>query len=512
MNLKNINLIVTNWFSKPWYPLAISAYPVVALLSTNVGEVQNSAGLRSLVVSILFGVVLYALTWLFLRQAHKAALLTSLWLALFFSFGHIYISLDAKYPDASYISWLGAVWVLLFAAALFWVVRSKYTFVAAASTLNTIALALLVMAAGQIVLESEPQVVSALGADHAPVQDDLTLPQNPPDVYYIILDSYAREDFLRSVYGYDNSEFIAALQDRGFYVGACSQSNYVRTEISLASSLNMMYLPELDDEFNPESTARRTLWNSLKHSAVRHNFESMGYETVNFATGFAWNELEDADHFITPPPFTSGFTEFEGLFLRTTLAKYAQDWGWVDPDAVMGQNFRDRFNNVFDSMDELANMDGPQFSYIHLISPHPPFVFDAEGNPNYPPDFWNEQREYPYDNYQRGYLGQLTYLNTKVLDAVDTILAESETPPIIIFQGDHGPWMQPKDRRMWIFNAYYLPGHEGELYPTISPVNTFRLIFNAYFGGDYEMLEDVSYFSPVPNLYDFSEMPNNCGK
>jgi hypothetical protein len=493
MNLKNINLIVTNWFSKPWYPFAISAYPVVALLSTNIGQVQNSAGMRSLLVSVLFGGILYALVWMFLRQAHKAALLTSLWLVLFFSFGHLYIAIDEKYPDASYTSWLGIVWVVLLAAVLFWVVRSKFTFAAASSTFNTIALALLVMAVGQIMLESEPRGVNALGADNAPVKDDLTLPQTPPDVYYIILDSYAREDFLRTTYDYDNSEFIAALQDRGFYVGACSQSNYVRTEISLASSLNMM-------------------WNSLKHSAVRHNFEIMGYETVNFATGFAWNELEDADHFITPPPFTSGLTEFEGLFLRTTLAKYAQDWGWVDPDAVMGQSFRDRFNNVFDSMDEVANMPGPQFSYVHLISPHPPFVFDAEGNPNYPPDFWNEQREYPYDDYQRGYLGQLTYLNTKVLDAVDTILAESETPPIIILQGDHGAWMQPKDRRMWIFNAYYLPGHEDELYPTISPVNTFRLIFNAYFGGDYEMLEDISYFSPVPNLYDFSEMPNNCGK
>jgi hypothetical protein len=504
--------VSTGVFNIPWYPVAISAYPVLALLSANVGQIQLSAGIRSFVVSIVFGGLLYFLTWAFLRQVTKAALLTSLWLALFFSFGHIYIAIDEKYPDANYTLWLVIGWIVLFVAVLVWVLRSNSTFAGATSTVNTIALALLVMSVGQIMLEGEPRGVSALGADNAPIQNDLTLPQNPPDVYYIILDSYARDDFLQSVYGYDNTEFITALKDRGFYIGACSQSNYVRTEISLASSLNMMYLQELDDEFKPESTARRTLWNSLKHSAVRHNFEIMGYETINFATGFAWNELEDADHFITPPPFTSGLTEFEGLFLRTTLAKYAQDWGWVDPDAVMGQSFRDRFNNVFDSMDEVANMQGPQFSYIHLISPHPPFVFDAEGNPNYPPDFWNEQREYPYDDYQRGYVGQLTFLNKKMLDAVDTILAESETPPIIVIQGDHGAWMQPKDRRMWIFNAYYLPGHEDELYPTISPVNTFRLIFNAYFGGDYEMLEDVSYFSPVPNLYDFTEMPNNCGK
>ena len=53
---------------------------------------------------------------------------------------------------------------------------------------------------------------------------------------------------------------------------------------------------------------------------------------------------------------------------------------------------------------------------------------------------------------------------------------------------------------MWILNAYYLPGYDGDLYATISPVNSFRLVFNSYFGGEYDMLEDVSYYSPVPKL------------
>ena len=185
MNLKNINLIVTNWFSKPWYPLVIGAYPVLALLSANVGQIQNSAGARSLLASILFSGALYLLVWLFLRQAHKAAYLTSLWLVLFFSFGHIYIAIDEKHPDVSYTSWLGAVWIVLFAAALFWVVRSKSTFAGAASTFNTIAIALVIMAAGQIMLESEPQGVSALGADHAPIEDDLTVPQADQSIHTI---------------------------------------------------------------------------------------------------------------------------------------------------------------------------------------------------------------------------------------------------------------------------------------------------------------------------------------
>jgi hypothetical protein len=503
---------ISSFFNYPWYPMALSAYPALALLNANTGEIQTSAVFRPLLASVVFGGFLYFIVWLSLHSSkiHKAAFLTALWLTLFFTFGHAYIYIDGKYPESNYTLWLAVGWIVLFALALLWATRPKLTFVSSASTLNTIALALLVMSVGQIIFESEPRSAHALGADNAPVQSDLVAPANPPDVYYFILDSYGRQDMLQMVYDYDNSEFLDALKERGFFVGECSQSNYVRTEISLASSLNMMYLQELDDEFKPESTARRTLWNSLKHSAVRYNFESMGYKTVDFATGYAWNELEDADVFLVPPTFTSGLTDFEGLFLRTTFARYAQDFGWVDPDAVLGQSFRDRFNNIFDSMSKIANMPEATFAYVHVMSPHPPFVFDPAGNPTKPQDFWDEQRLYPYAMYTKGYTNQLTWLNKKTLEAIDTLLAESDTPPIIIIQGDHGPWMQPKDRKVWILNAYYLPEHNDELYSTITPVNTFRVVFNSYFGGNYDMLEDVSYFSPVPKLYNFSVIPNNC--
>jgi hypothetical protein len=272
----------------------------------------------------------------------------------------------------------------------------------------------------------------------------------------------------------------------------------------------LSYLQDLDPAFKPDSIKRRILWDSLKYSAVRYNFESMGYKTVAFATGFAWSELDDADVFFTPPPFSAGMTEFETLFMNTTLALHARDLGWLDADAIMGQNFRDRTLLVFDSMDDIARNPEPTFAFIHVISPHPPFVFGPQGEHTDPARFWNQDREYPSSLYAEGYQNQLTFLNQKVLEAVDTLLAESKTPPIIILQGDHGPWLQPKDRRFWILNAYYLPGHEDRLFPNISPVNTFRTIFDAYFGGNYDMLPDVTYFSPVPKLYDFSEVKNSC--
>ena len=331
-----------------------------------------------------------------------------------------------------------------------------------------------------------------------------------PDVYYFILDSYGRADLLEQSYGYDNSSFLSALETRGFYVASCSQSNYGRTEISLGSSLNMLYLQDLDGLFNPENIGRSRLWDSLRHSAVRYNFESLGYKTVNFANGFAWMELRDAGEFVTPPPFSAGLTEFEGLFLRTTLARHLEDLGWVDPDAILGQTSRDRFNMVFNSLGDLARDPAPTFAYIHLISPHPPFVFGPDGSPTYPADFWNEQRKYPGNLYVKGYENQLTYLNSRMEAGIDAILQNSPTPPVIIIQGDHGPWLQPKDKLFRILNAYYLPGHGDKLYPQISPVNSFRLVFDEYFGGHYDLLDDISYYSPVPNLYDFSEVSNPC--
>lgn len=502
-------MVITRSFSIPWYFITFSAYPVLALLAFNIGQVNLGAGWRPLLVSVIFAALLLILCRLLLQDTYRAAFLSTLWMALFFSYGHIYMMLVEKWEGVNFTPYLLIAWLILAVLFYIWATRPRFTFRDSALPLNVIALGLAVTSLVQISSGVQKSGGHYLGAKSAPVQS-LVRPQNPPDVYYFILDSYGRADLLQQAYGYDNSAFIAGLRERGFYVAECSQSNYVRTEISLASSLNLSYLQGLDPAFEPGSTRRRLLWDSLKHSAVRYNFESMGYKTVAFATGFAWNELEDADVFYMPDSFSMGITEFEVLLLQTTLARHANELGWLDADQIMGQNFRDRTLNVFDKLDDIARMPEPTFAYIHLISPHPPFVFGPSGEATYPSDFWNENREYPANLYAKGYQNQLTFLNKKMLEAIDTLMAESETPPIIILQGDHGPWLQTREKRMWILNAYYLPGQNDKLYPSISPVNTFRLVFDSYFGGKYDMLADESYFSPVPKLYEFSEVANRC--
>ena len=481
---------------------------MLALLAANIGEVKAGAASRALLFSLVLAGALFWLLRVILRDTQSSAFLTTLLLALFFTYGHAYMLLAAKRPELDHSLLLLGVWALLALLAGFWAIRRP----PAAARLNLIAFGLVAVSLIQIGFGARDGGGHSLGAEHAPIQTDLVLPADPPDIYYFILDSYARQDLLETAYGFDIGAFIAALESRGFYIADCSQSNYTRTEISLGSSLNMLYLQDLDDAFTPESTRRGVLWDALKHGAVRYNLESLGYKTVAFATGYAWNELTDADLYLSPPAFSSGLSEFEALLIQTTLARHLTDVGWLDPDEIVGQNYRDRFNLIFDSLDNLAHVPGPIFAHIHVMSPHPPFVFDAEGKPTHPADFWNEKRLYPARLYQEGYVNQAAYLNKKMLEGIDMLLSESETPPVIIIQGDHGPWLQPREQHMWILNAYHLPGHNDVLYPSISPVNTFRLVFNAYFGGKYDILEDVSYYSPVPHLYEFSVIRNRCAQ
>ena len=101
-------------------------------------------------------------------------------------------------------------------------------------------------------------------------------------------------------------------------------------------------------------------------------------------------------------------------------------------------------------------------------------------------------------------------------------MGEGEAPPIIILQGDHGskvydeidPPDAVKIKLLFpILNAYRLPGVEdSQLYSTITPVNSFRVIFNQYFGTDLLLLEDANYIldSDQNEYVHICEMYTGC--
>jgi hypothetical protein len=355
-----------------------------------------------------------------------------------------------------------------------------------------------------------------LGGGITLVQPIVGVPETPavqgvtPDIYYIILDGYGRADMLQTLHGFDNSAFVESLEKRGFVVASNSQSNYARTLLSLSSSLNMQYLDHMSAAMGDSE-----LWwpvsNTLQHSEVRSILESWGYKTVFFANNSDYSDIRDGD--IYEKPFPIQLDNFSGLFLyQTNLGLLAE----IEPLGIADLSYdthRQIILHNFERLPKVAAIEGPKYVFAHIIAPHPPYVFDRAGNPMEP--------DYPFTlsvEERKGYIEQLQFINLKILETIDGILANSDAPPIIIIQGDHGPGTMTNHNspehsclyeRYSILNAYYLPGVDKMSVPMdLSPVNSFRFLFNTYFDTRLDLLPNRQYFSTSAHFYQFTDVTN----
>ncbi len=492
----------------PLHPFLFAVYPILALLAINISEVDVSSGWRSLLSSIVVAGFLTLAFYAIIRDWKRAAVHSTVILILFYSYGHVYILLKGVEFNGLFLfrhRTLLPLWIILSVLLVWWVSRKSFRTETATNLLNLVGLFLLILPVFQLtkfLLQSRDtqseQNTSAL---------NLTVPRQPPDIYYIILDGYGRSDVLKNEYSYDNSNFLNSLQDLGFYVAECSQSNYAQTQISLASSLNFNYIDALSDRFVPGSEDRTGLDAFIHHGAVRQSLEQAGYQTVAFATGFLATELRDADYFLSPEHSRGQLNEFEYLLMETTLARLLQDGNRFGMQTSGSELFRERTLFALDKLDKLSYIQGPKFVFVHLVIPHPPYVFGPTGGPVESADVGTTRTQEGASHYR----DQVIYINSRMMEIVPKMINNSATPPVIVIQGDHGPTVASSPRsRMSNLNAYFLPGANQSVYPAITPVNTFRIIFNEYFGQNLELLDDVSLYSDYTDPFNFKVIQNTC--
>ncbi len=512
-------MVIENKREFIFHPFLLSLYPVVALLAHNMGEMNPVYALRPLVFSLLCGVLVYFMLTRFLSVQRAAVLF--FWLGvLFFSYGHVYQLIERVTIGGVVIGQhrvLAPFWIILLCAGSWFILKRTGDLATLNRLLNLVSVVLFVVPLFQVTkfeidrahAQSNRQIETAYRDDVEWLPKDGQLQSEAlPDVYYIILDAYMRDDMLRKFYGLDVSPFIDRLSEMGFYVALCSQSNYAHTSLSIPSVLNMNYLQEVAPELMRNNMSWAHMGDYAKRSLVLQLFKQLGYRIVVFDTGNDLDRMENADVVISratsPWVLLLDFRqvgEFEILFLRTTALRLVVELQpYVLPDwNVVRTPEQNHYQTILYGLDELAKvpeLTGPKFVYWHLIAPHPPFVFAEDGS------YLLTGEADP------GYINEIKYLNVRILELMQTIIRESRTPPVIILQADHG---LDTENRMAIFSAYYLPGNHGKwLYPEITPVNTFRVVFNELFDAGYPLLKDVSYFSEHDTPYNFTEVRYPC--
>ena len=498
--------------SLPLHPFLLAVYPVLALFAHNTAEIHPTAALRPFVMMLGLGAISLGLSRLVFRDWHRAAFLASLAIILFFSYGHVYGFLKPVVALGEVVGrhrYLAVVWTLMAILGFLGIRRLRQPG-RLTSTINAVALALLILPTVQVVgydsrLRQADLAAGEIGETSTPV----VAASEMPDIYYIILDAYTRDDILAGAYGLDNRPFLQELEGRGFFLAGCSQSNYARTSLSLGSSLNMEYLETF---FPRDDTIGMSAF--IRHNRVRSFLEQAGYTVVAIDSGYLSTQWSDADVYLQPGGLSAlqaawapGATEFEGILFRSTAGVIL-----LDAELSLGLTALiedapkvDRYNEIaaaFTSLEEAADVPGPKLVFAHIRIPHDPYLFARDGR------FLPDQTA-----HNPGYPDQVLYVNSRMLPIIDRILQQTDVPPIIVLQGDHGsPEFRADARRMKILNAYLVPERVADrLYAWVTPVNTFRLILDGIFGTEMGTLPDRSYLSLPGSDMDFTLVPEDRG-
>lgn len=511
----------------PWvlHPFLIAAFPIISLYAHNVYETSPGEMAWPLAVSLGSTTLAWLALRLVARDWAKAGLCASLLMATAFGFRSI--------RDNLALAW--------FALMQFWV-HTEYSLHPLA-LVAILGLANLAAAIAIIRHEGRPQrltkalnaftlilialpAVTAISSRLGPSASKPREGDRPmvtaskrgwtPDIYFIVLDGYARSDVMKELFDFDNAPFLDRLERRGFFIARNSTSNYCQTRLSLASTLNAEYLDGLMDLSSPDLLPITDL---IRDNLVRKSLRPLGYRFVSFSTGFEPTDFPDSDIFYQPRP---GNPEFSQILLEMTPVD-----AWRSrvnkSDRYSAQ--RDRVLFLLDRLPEVASIQGPTFTFAHLLAPHPPFIFGPNGEDVSPR--WearqdgraqrtHAERFGTPEYFRAGYRDESAFLTARVERAVERILASSPEPPIIVLQSDHGSWLRyhPDDaektdlrERFGILNGIYTAGRQiPGLTDSMTSVNTFRALLREVIGADLPPLNERNYFSPFHSPLVFTDV------
>ncbi len=515
----------------PLYPVAAGILPVLVtynIRGANHVALQNL--LPPLIVSALLSVIVYAFfRQLWSKRIDNAAICTWLVLTALFAFTYVVIGFDfclmtLSIKDAGLAIITGQIFISLAVALALTIIFALVTRKAWLKNIENLlcqvtsfllVLQLLVLAQHEFnyFFFIEPQVAKAQKEMMPKIKNRKTT--SGRDIYMIVLDEMASPEVLSRVFAYDNSDFVSQLRRRGFLVDEASLSNYPLTRLSLASILNMTYLDFLGDSQAKQSqkdygpTTRL-----LQRSNLAKFLQNQGYDYIHIGS-----EMPPTDSTVMANQNRYPLIdEFSLRFWQSTTI--GQTPGFSKFLAHLRRKSR------LDALKYLELADAgkrPKFVLCHILCPHEPFDINADGSPR--EEIMPNRVESAWDEEARSaYLGQVKFIEKRILSAIDIIIEKSKNQPIIVLQGDHGTYAEdemakdfPKDElyqeRYGILNAYLVPSDMKEkIYRGITPVNSFRVILSELFGADLPTLADRQIYATYGQPFKFRDVSDRVRK
>ncbi len=498
-----------------FHPILFGIFPIISLFEGN----MHFTSISEIILPIIITLVIIIPSWMFLKiilkDKVKSALIVSFLVILFFTYSPIFLVIDdftINGEDVGRHSFLLISFLLFGISGIIFLIKTKQDLKIISDIINIVSLIIVSIILVSIVTYSFENSYSVEIENFENIKSIQQMDE-VPDIYYIIFDGYAGKTSLKNISGHDNQEFLNILQDQGFFIQEKSYANYAHTFLSIPSVLNMQYLNYLAEDLDG-SKSRAIPYELGSNNKVMNFVKSQGYVTVNFDSGWGFTrDMKSSDLKICGDNklFNSEFliTLMNNSMLNPIYVKF------FETDKIEGMLC------IFDELPKIKERTTkPIFVFAHVFSPHPPYIFDEDGQIRQLETL--DPRIESEDSLDKEkYIGQLKFLNKKIIEVVKQLL-DSEKQPIIIIQSDHGTaftfgndkknWDIPTDEmvneRMDSINWIFLPGNTTNIFSeSTTNVNTFRILFNHYFKTEFEILEDKVYLA-TDGSYELEDVTN----
>jgi hypothetical protein len=325
--------------------------------------------------------------------------------------------------------------------------------------------------------------------------------QQLPNIYIIVFDEYASSKSLKRDYNYDNSALDSFLLSNQFFLMRESKSNYLRTNLSIASLLNYSYTSGLAPREKMTAEDMYATHTYIKYNQLFSLVKSFNYQIYNYtifdtekSPSKVKNEyLFHNERIIISNTMIGRLTNDLGPNVKTPFLKKILGTE-ITPNVYRRYNQRATEALLAD----LNKQDGsaPKLTYAHFLMPHPPFLYKANLEPVNPDTIKIDNF---YDKkYIPQYLAYIPHTNSQLMKVINEIMRKENGNSIIFLLGDHGYKVMNdsslhRDHYFSNLQALYLPDRNFKpLSESSTPINVMRHIINTAFDKKLPFLVDSS--------------------